>query len=312
MSSPQRVAFESAVNTRNWPAACNNVSALAMPEMLAALEILDASYRSTLINNCPNYVVPDAAARVRSAAEVVLTWAIPTWLPPNLPPDQVQNARDYLVSHTQSIENRLAGLHVNDRTAIATAVRSGRILGVNNQLNSVARLGYFLDNSGRVLYLADPMYGALLGLANANVMTLMSLMRYHEGPHGRVQDDSSAEGSAMDISSYANIPINLIGGQNVDNAINGVAAVLRNLPAGEYALGLPRPSPYAKGPPMPQFDVFLTVDATHPMYMVGTIDQFRNENAKTAVRSALTSNPRARINRMFCDGPDHFHLEVIS
>jgi hypothetical protein len=311
MASPQRVAFESAVNIGNWPTACNNVSALSMPEMLAALEPLNASYRSMLINNCPKYLVPDAAARVSWAAEILLTWEIPSWLPPNLPRDQVQNARDFLLSHTQSIENRLAGLHLNERAAIESAVRTGRILGANNQLNSVAKLGYALNARGRVLYLADPMYGALLGLAKANVMTLLSLMRYGEGPHGRIQSDSSAEGSAMDISAYANIPINLIGGQNADNAIKGVAAVLRNLPPGEYALGLPRPSPHPMGPPMPQFDVFLTVDKTHPMYMVGTVDQFCNEDAKMAVRSALAGNPGARINRMFCDGPDHFHLEVI-
>jgi hypothetical protein len=311
MDSRQRIAFESAINTRNWQAACNNVSALSMPEMLTALEPLNVSYRSLLINSCPKYLVPDAAARVQWAAETVLTWQVPSWTPRNLPWDQIQNAREFLVSHTRSIENRLGGLHATERAALENAVRTRRILGATNQLNSVAKLGYALSSSGRVLYLADPMYGALLGLAKANVLELLSLMRYGEGPHGRIQDDSSAEGSAMDISSYGGIPINLINGQNVQNTIKGVALVLSSLPPGEYALGLPRPSPHPKGPPMPQFDVFLTVDAKHPMYRVGTIDQFCSEDAKTAVRSALSGNPGARINRIFCDGPDHFHLEVI-
>ena len=68
---------------------------------------------------------------------------------------------------------------------------------------------------------------------------------------------------------------------------------------------------------MPDKDVFLPMKTMGDMYKVGfplpnPTPQFRNADAADAVNSALQNNPQAHMNRMFEDGVDHMHLEVIS
>jgi hypothetical protein len=132
-----------------------------------------------------------------------------------------------------------------------------------------------------------------------------------------LQPDGTAICSAMDIQQCGQYPINLINGDNVDNTIKGIAAVIAALPCGLYAVGFTRPSPRPKGPPMPDKDVFLPVKTSADIYKVGLplnnpTPQFRNADAAKAINDALTQNPGARMNRMFEDGPDQMHLEVIS
>jgi hypothetical protein len=202
-----------------------------------------------------------------------------------------------------------------DRAAVLAAVQSGQIVGARQQLTAVCTNGYMETNDSTIT-LSGPMIRVLGTLARSAKLSLLSLMRYDEGPHGVVQYDGTAICRAMDIQQFGQYPINLINGDNVDNTINGIAAVINALPDGLYALGLTRPSVRAQGPPMPDKDVFLPVKTPADIYKVGLpmnnpTPQFRNAAAAKAINDALTQNPGARMNRMFQDGPDHLHLEVI-
>jgi hypothetical protein len=205
-----------------------------------------------------------------------------------------------------------------DRAAVIAAVRDGRIQGATDQLSAIDKHGHFDDGRHHNIVLADGMFPVLAELAAGGPLTLLSLMRFDQGPHGKVFGADVAVCSAMDIKVYAGIPINLLNGQNVDNAIAGVERIIANLPPGLYAIGLPRPSPFPMGPPMPDKDVFLPCDGKiWPMYRPGRplnnpTPEFVNPVAATTINNALRQNPRARMNRMFEDGPDHLHLEVIS
>jgi hypothetical protein len=202
-----------------------------------------------------------------------------------------------------------------DRAALLAAVQSGQIVGATQQITAVCNKGY-METSDSTITLSGPTIRVLGTLARTAKVNLMSLMRYNEGPHGVVQYDGTAIGRAMDIQQFGEFPINLINGNNVDNTIKGIAAVIGALPSGLYAVGLTRPSVRAKGPPMPDKDVFLPVRTDADIYRVGTpynnpTPQFRNSDAAKAINDALTQNPAARIAKMFEDGPDHMHLEVI-
>jgi hypothetical protein len=117
----------------------------------------------------------------------------------------------------------------------------------------------------------------------------------------------------MDIKAYKGFSINLINGDNADNTIAGVAAVISNLPNGHYKFGLTRPSPdtTGNGPVMPDKDVFLPMPSLALMYVHRPLDDML-EPARTAIRNAVTGNPRAIIGPTdwFEDGVDHVHLEV--
>jgi hypothetical protein len=202
-----------------------------------------------------------------------------------------------------------------DRAGVLAAVQSGQIVGATQQLTAVCNKGYMETNDSTIT-LSGPTIRVLATLAKTAKVNLLSLMRYDEGPHGVVQYDGTAICRAMDIQQFGQYPINLINGNNVDNTIKGIAAVISALPSGLYALGLTRPSVRAKGPPMPDKDVFLPVKTDADIYKVGTpynnpTPQFRNPDAAKAINDALTQNPGARMAKMFEDGPDHLHLEVI-
>jgi hypothetical protein len=203
----------------------------------------------------------------------------------------------------------------DDKRALLAAVQSGQIVGATQQITAVCQVGYTETTNGTIT-LAGPMFPVLVALSKAAKLTLLSLMRYGEGPHGRVQADGTALCSAMDIQQFGQSPINLINGDNVDSTIVGITQVVGALPAGLYALGLTQPSVRPEGPPMPDKDVFLPVKTSADIYKVGfplnnPTPQFRNPAAAKAVNDALVQNPGARMNRMFQDGPDHLHLEVI-
>jgi hypothetical protein len=204
-----------------------------------------------------------------------------------------------------------------DINAVIAAVHSGRIQGASGQFNAIEKNGYFEDQQHQMV-LADSLFPVLASLSRMGTISIMSMMRFGEGPHGKVYGYDAAVCSAIDISAYAGCPINLINGDNVENAINGIAKVISNLPTGSYKFGLTRPSPYAKGPTMPDKDVFLPCnDKNWPMYKPGIpfsnpTPQFVNQQARDTINAALMQNPRVSVNCMFQDGPDHLHLEAIS
>jgi hypothetical protein len=203
----------------------------------------------------------------------------------------------------------------DDKRDLLAAVQSGQIVGATQQIKAVLQNGY-LETSNGIVTLAGSMLPVLVALSKTARLSLLSLMRYNEGPHGKVRPDGTAVCSAMDIEQFGQFPINLINGDNVDNTIAGIAGVIGALPSGSYAFGLTRPSRMASGPPMPDKDVFLPVKTSADIYKVGfplnnPTPQFRNADAAKAINSALTQNSGVRVNRMFQDGPDHMHLEVI-
>ncbi|MDD5035845.1 MAG: hypothetical protein PHE55_13925 [Methylococcaceae bacterium] len=318
MPSNNRIQMEAAARAQQWEAATDWLNSLAMFEMLPALEKLGAVTRGKLVEQALKILSGrgwnGSAQRIRWANEVVAAKALPTFTPADLPGDQVQDARRYLAALP------LSGTAVSAevKAAVLAAVHTGKIQGVTGQLTSAANNGHFNDGQHTIV-LSAGMFHTLAALSRSNTLVLMSMMRYNEGPHGKVGEDGVAVCSAMDITVYSGLSINLINGGNVENTVAGVCKVIDNLPPGLFALGLTRPSPYPKGPPMPDKDIFLPMNpgAGWPMYKVGfplgnPTPQFVNLKAAEAVNAALGRNPRAKMNRMFQDGPDHLHLEVIS
>lgn len=101
------------------------------------------------------------------------------------------------------------------------------------------------------------------------------------------------------------------------NTIKGTVKVIEHLPEGTFALGLTRPSPYPKGPPLPAKDVFLPVLTPSDIYRAGfprnnPTPSFNNPTARAAINAALIQNSNAKVDRMFPDGPDHLHREVLT
>jgi len=202
-----------------------------------------------------------------------------------------------------------------DVASVLDAVNTGRITGCGNQIRAVCKQGFFETPQGNIT-LSKPMFAVLAALSGVARLDLMSMMRYGHGFHGQVQADGSAVCSAMDIQQFGQFPINLIKGENVDNTISGIEALIRALPAGLYAFGLTRPSLHAQGDPMPDKDVFLPVKTRADIYKVGfpvsnPTPKFVNPKAAQIINAALLQSTTVRIDRMFEDGPDHVHLQVL-
>jgi hypothetical protein len=187
---------------------------------------------------------------------------------------------------------------------------------VRGQLRAIANDGMWTDPKGNVLKASPELINLLAGLVdNGATMTIMSLFRFKNGPHGEPQADGTAIGRAIDIMGYGGFDIHLKKPANKDNAIAGVCAVISHLPAGKYALGLPRPG----GGPLidPPNDVFLPVtDHSQVVHSPGGSLkkdlEFLLEPAKTAVKAAVAGNPGAKIQFMFPDGVDHIHVKAVA
>jgi hypothetical protein len=92
-------------------------------------------------------------------------------------------------------------------------VQSGQIVGATQQIKAVLQNGYWETSNG-IVTLAGSMLPVLVALSKTAKLSLLSLMRYNEGPHGKVQTDGTAVCSAMDIEQFGQFPINLINGDN--------------------------------------------------------------------------------------------------
>jgi len=203
---------------------------------------------------------------------------------------------------------------------VLAALDDGRLVAnmhdVKGQLRACASAGSWKDPDGHVLRAAPELIDLLAGLLEPpNRMTIMSLFRF-KSPHGKVQPDGTGLGRAVDIMAYAGIPIHLKLTSNVQNAIAGVTAVLRNLPAGKYTLGLPRPGGGALIDPA--HDVFFSVTDHAQVTKSPGKGVFQKdielvlEPARAAMKEALGGNPTARIQYMYPDGVDHLHVEALA
>lgn len=188
---------------------------------------------------------------------------------------------------------------------------------IADQLRGVARDGFWTDAAGHVLRASPELVNLLAGLVGGGgaTLTIMSLFRFKNGPHGEEQGDGTAIGRAVDIMEYKGFPINLKTPANASNAIAGVAAVIAGLAPGKYTLGLPRPG---GGKLMdPDHDVFLPVTNLDQVTKSPGRGDFKKdlalvrEPAQTALRAAANGNPKAHIQFMFPDGVDHVHVKAV-
>jgi hypothetical protein len=204
--------------------------------------------------------------------------------------------------------------------AVLAALDQGRLHAdmnnVKGQLRGIAKDGSWSDPSGHILRASTELIRLLAGLLEQGAtMTIMSLFRFKNGPHGEPQPDGSAIGRAVDVMEYRGFKIHLKNPENASAAISGVAAVISHLPAGKYTLGLPRPG----GGPLidPEHDVFLPVtnhDQVSKSPGKGNVQkdlELLLEPARTALREAIAANSIARIQFMYPDGVDHLHVKAV-
>jgi len=214
----------------------------------------------------------------------------------------------------------LAGPGAGGIAAIIRALDERRLTAdmndVRGQLRALASDGQWKDPAGHILRASPELINTLAGLVGMNGrMTIMSLFRYRNGPHGEPQPDGSAVGRAVDIMGYETFNIHLKSPANAPNAIAGVAAVINHLPAGKYTLGLPRPG---GGPKIdPPNDVFFSVTGLDQVTKSPGKGVFKRdlelvlEPARTALADAVKANPGARIQFMYPDGVDHVHVKAV-
>ncbi len=210
----------------------------------------------------------------------------------------------------------------DDKAAVFAAARSGRIRGAGTQLAEVEKNGFYSPDGKRKILLGEAMYPVLASLARGGNLNILSLMRFGQGMHGNLIAEDAAICTAMDIAGYAGSTIDLTTPQKattdpvkVASTIAGVAAVVKNLPTGEYAFGFTRPTNQDNGPPQPENDVFLPKKPNEPNYKTelgNACRKFVNPDAVSEVGGAFAAKAGVRITRMFQDGRDHLHLEVIS
>lgn len=164
-----------------------------------------------------------------------------------------------------------------------------KILGTEVQQIKWVIQHKFLVYTGKFthrMWLDDSMYYVLERLTRTNTITLYQVMSYSDGLHGVPQGAANSAADAicyaMDIFVYAGFRFNLINGVGaqggtVQSTIDGLVALIDNLPPGVYSeVGMPRPSPESGGIAMPDKDVFLPV-----LY---------NQNKEPAVKAYLLSD----------------------
>jgi L,D-transpeptidase ErfK/SrfK len=215
------------------------------------------------------------------------------------------------------------------------------------QLKQWSERGYIDAGGGRPLAIAGPLRQALARLANhtspSRPLVLMSLYRplgpdrLHE-PHGN--------GMAADIAAF--------GGHTIDNqhpgeALEGVLAILRTLPPGQYRLGLPKPPdsdpagllappprPQQRWPffpaPIAEIAQIGAVSVVMPRLIKGAmrvdpqgryipeVTRWQNERAaplsdlgEPRLRRAIAVATRGgvQITLAFPDAADHLHVDVM-
>ena len=84
---------------------------------------------------------------------------------------------------------------------------------VKGQLRALFKDGQWAGtgrNAGHVLRAAPELTALLAGLLDGGAtMTILSLFRYGNGPHGKPEPDGSAVGHAVDIAAYNSAAIHL-------------------------------------------------------------------------------------------------------
>jgi hypothetical protein len=308
-----------AAKRKDWSTAYLYANGLNMEEMLSAFASLSKVLLSEMKGSSEPYRGRIDMPRVQYAMQVVQTRTLPGVAPGDLSSTgQVGVARRFLatstVVHASTPSDASGGLKAIIRALDEKRLRAD-MNNVSGQLRALANDGSWTDPGKHVLRASPGLINLLAGLLDRNAaLTIMSLFRFKGGPHGEPQPDGSAIGRAVDIMGYQGFNINLKTPSNASNAIGGVAAVISNLPAGRYTIGLPRPGGGALIDP--SNDVFFPVtshdqvDRSPGGSLARDLEKVL-EPARTALKAATASLAGAHIQFMFPDGVDHVHVKAL-
>ena len=164
---------------------------------------------------------------------------------------------------------------------------------------------------GSVVHLNQALIELLAALSAAGTVTVMSLYRRGQGPHGKIGRNGEITCRAVDIESFAGLPVSL---RNRENAVRVVANLIRLFPAGNsFDIGFPRPVGGPTGFNAAQ-DVFFPVrdEATARRCYAGTISlpmREMLEPAKTQILQAMSSSG-ADFRLNYPDGLNHLHIKA--
>jgi hypothetical protein len=300
-----------AAKRKDWNSAYLNANGLSMTEMLSGFAELSPALLLELKAAAATFRGGIDMPRVQYAMQVVEKRVLPTVAPGDLArTGQVDVARKFLLSSPSAAPSGgLADIiRALDEKRLRTPMNN-----VSGQLRSLASSGSWTDPHGNVLRASPGLITLIAGLVSRNTMTVMSLFRFRGGPHGVLQSDGSAIGFAIDIMAYQEYEINLKTPANANTAINGVAAVIKNLPRGRYQIGLPRPGGHSLIDPA--HDVFFKVtnhsqvDHSPGGLLVKDLELLL-EPARTTIKSAVSASA-GQIGFMFPDGVDHVHVKSV-
>jgi hypothetical protein len=222
---------------KDWSTAYLNANGLNMEEMLGAFAALTKPLLSEMKSSGEPYRSKINMPRVQYAMQVVETRALPGAAPGDLAATgQVDVARRFLQTTAIVVPagaqpgNASGGIHAIVRALDEKRLRAD-MNNVAGQLRALEKDGKWTDPSGHVLRASPGLINMLAGLLDRNaIMTIMSLFRFKNGPHGEPQPDGSAIGRAVDIMGYLGFSIHLKTPANAGAAISGVAAVISRLP----------------------------------------------------------------------------------
>ena len=131
---------------------------------------------------------------------------------------------------------------------LVQAVQDGQMTFTNpnregQQIQQLAESGV-ITVSGNTVEIDNELLTMLQALTSNTPATpenpefsILSLVRYKQGPHGQVVSPERAVCKAVDINRYGGHQIDM---RNPTEALTGVVAIIKALPPGSYALGLPR------------------------------------------------------------------------
>lgn len=194
---------------------------------------------------------------------------------------------------------------------LLNAMMSGRLEFVNQiDKRVIQHLARGERVGGEKVVVTEPVQNLLLALLNGGTVKVMSLYRnIRGGPHGERQN-GEVICSAVDISAYAGLPVEL---GNRDRVIRVVANLIRHFPAATYDLGFPRPVGGATGYNAAQ-DVFFPVTDLHTAQLcfLGRISRQMNQMlqpARTQIQQAM-SGSAGTFGTLYPDGLNHLHIKV--
>jgi hypothetical protein len=188
------------------------------------------------------------------------------------------------------------------------AVQSKRI--VFNHPADLRLVNDIASGTETSVIIAPELQRLLATLAGFGTVTVMSLFRRNQGPHGQVQADGTVVCRGVDIAAFAGAQVTL---SDPQAAIAVVTNLIGHFPPGRYDIGFPRPIGGDNRFDAAQ-DVFFPVpdEATAHLAFIGHAGRPMSamlEPARQAVSLAMTRSG-AQFPIVFPDGLDHLHVKA--